>query len=124
MGINIEDVKIYCESIRQFNPMLGHRGWRRGCTYPEITEMQARAIIEAALDAKAKGISVHPEIMIPLVGVIEELKMQASIINYTAEKVFKEKGERIDYKIGTLIEVPRKAIHPVKIAAVAAFFSF
>ena len=70
MGITIEDVKIACESLKEFNPMLGHRGCRLGCTYPEITEMQARAIIEAALDANAKGISVHPDIMIPLVGVM------------------------------------------------------
>jgi pyruvate,orthophosphate dikinase len=104
--------------------MLGHRGCRLGCTYPEITEMQARAIIEAALEVKAKGIDVKPEIMVPLVGVIEELRLQAAIIRETAEKVFKEKGDRVDYKIGTMIEVPRAALTADKIAEVADFFSF
>lgn len=124
MGLTIEEVKLACDSLEEFNPMLGHRGCRLGCTYPEITEMQARAIIEAALETKAKGFSVHPEIMVPLVGVIEELKMQAGIIHETAEKVFKEKGERIDYKVGTMIEVPRAALTADKIAEVADFFSF
>ena len=104
--------------------MLGHRGCRLGNTYPEITEMQARAIIEAALNVQEKGIDVHPEIMVPLVGVIEELKLQAQIINETAEKVFTERGKRIAYKIGTMIEVPRAAVTAGKIAEVAEFFSF
>ncbi len=124
MNISVEEVKQACDSLEEFNPMLGHRGCRLGCTYPEITEMQARAIIEAALDAKAKGVTVIPEIMVPLVGVIEELKMQASIIHETAEKVFAEKGERVDYKVGTMIEVPRAALTADKIAEVADFFSF
>ncbi|MEG1586829.1 MAG: pyruvate, phosphate dikinase [Bacteroidales bacterium] len=124
MGLTIEEVKMACDSLEEFNPMLGHRGCRLGCTYPEITEMQARAIIEAALEVKAKGFSVHPEIMVPLVGVIEELKLQSSIIHETAEKVFREKGERIDYKVGTMIEVPRAALTADKIAEVADFFSF
>ena len=124
MGLTIEEVKMACDSLEEFNPMLGHRGCRLGCTYPEITEMQARAIIEAALEVKAKGCIVKPEIMVPLVGVIEELKMQASIIHETAEKVFKEKGDRIDYKVGTMIEVPRAALTADKIAEVADFFSF
>ncbi|MEG0948467.1 MAG: pyruvate, phosphate dikinase [Bacteroidales bacterium] len=124
MGLSIEEVKMACDSLEEFNPMLGHRGCRLGCTYPEITEMQARAIIEAALETKAKGCIVKPEIMVPLVGVIEELKLQASIIHETAEKVFKEKGERIDYKVGTMIEVPRAALTADKIAEVADFFSF
>ena len=76
MGLSIEEVKLACDSLEEFNPMLGHRGCRLGCTYPEITEMQARAIIEAALDAKAKGAKVIPEIIVPLVGIVEELKMQ------------------------------------------------
>ncbi|WP_346692716.1 pyruvate, phosphate dikinase, partial [Coprobacter fastidiosus] len=84
MGLSIEEVKLACDSLEEFNPMLGHRGCRLGCTYPEITEMQARAIIEAALDAKAKGAKVIPEIMVPLVGIVEELKMQAAIIHQTA----------------------------------------
>ncbi len=124
MGLTLEDVKIACDSLAEFNPMLGHRGCRLGCTYPEITEMQARAIIEAALDAKLQGAKVTPEIMVPLVGMLNELKMQAEVINNTAEKVFAERGERIDYKIGTMIEVPRAALTADKIAEVADFFSF
>ena len=124
MGISIDEVKLACDSLEEFNPMLGHRGCRLGCTYPEITEMQARAIIEAALDAKSKGCKVIPEIMVPLVGLIQELKMQASVIHETAEKVFAERGERIDYKVGTMIEVPRAALTADKIAEVADFFSF
>ena len=97
MGLSIEEVKLACDSLEEFNPMLGHRGCRLGCTYPEITEMQARAIIEAALDAKAKGAKVIPEIMVPLVGIVEELKMQAAIIHQTAEKVFSERNDQIEY---------------------------
>ena len=90
MGITVEEVKSKCDSLEEFNPMLGHRGCRLGNTYPEITEMQARAIIEAAIDCKEKGIDVHPEIMVPLVGVVKELEMQSEIIRRTAEKVFAE----------------------------------
>ncbi|MGN1245405.1 MAG: pyruvate, phosphate dikinase, partial [Muribaculaceae bacterium] len=124
MGLTIEEVKAVCDSLEEFNPMLGHRGCRLGNTYPEITEMQARAIIEAALNVKAKGIDVHPEIMIPLVGVIKELQLQADIINRTAQKVFAERGETVAYKIGTMIEVPRAALVADQIATVADFFSF
>ena len=121
MGLSIEEVKLACDSLEEFNPMLG---CRLGCTYPEITEMQARAIIEAALDAKAKGAKVIPEIMVPLVGIVEELKMQAAIIHQTAEKVFSERNDQIEYKVGTMIEVPRAALTADKIAEVADFFSF
>jgi pyruvate, orthophosphate dikinase len=124
MGLTLDEVVAACNSLEEFNPMLGHRGCRLGNTYPEITEMQARAIIEAALNTQEKGIDVHPEIMVPLVGVIEELKLQAQIINETAEKVFTERGKRIAYKIGTMIEVPRAAVTAGKIAEVAEFFSF
>lgn len=124
MGLTIDEVKIACDSLAEFNPMLGHRGCRLGCTYPEITEMQARAIIEAALQAKKEGYTVIPEIMVPLVGVIEELKMQREIISDTANLVFKECGESIEYKIGTMIEVPRAAITANRVAEVADFFSF
>ncbi len=124
MGISIEKVKSICDSLEEFNPMLGHRGCRLGCTYPEITEMQARAIIEAALNVKAKGIDVHPEIMVPLVGTLKEIQMQADIINTTAAKVFAERGETVAYKIGTMIEVPRAALIADQIATVADFFSF
>ncbi|MGL5318379.1 MAG: pyruvate, phosphate dikinase [Bacteroidales bacterium] len=124
MGLTLEEVKLACDSLEEFNPMLGHRGCRLGNTYPEITEMQARAIIEAALTVTAEGKDVHPEIMVPLVGVVEELKYQVELIHTTAEKVFKEKGRRVDYKVGTMIEVPRAALTADKIAAVADFFSF
>ena len=124
MGLSIEEVKLACDSLEEFNPMLGHRGCRLGCTYPEITEMQARAIIEAALDAKAKGAKVIPEIMVPLVGIVEELKMQDAIIHQSAERVFSERNDQIEYKVGTMIEVPRAALTADKIAEVADFFSF
>ena len=124
LGLTIEEVKGKCDSLEEFNPMLGHRGCRLGNTYPEITEMQARAIIEAALNVKARGIDVHPQIMIPLVGVVPELKMQAEIINSTAQQIFAERGETIAYKIGTMIEVPRAALVADKIATIAEFFSF
>lgn len=124
MGLTVEEVKSVCDSLEEFNPMLGHRGCRLGNTYPEITEMQARAIIEAALNVKAKGIDVHPEIMVPLVGVIKELQMQADIINATAQQVFAERGDTVPYKIGTMIEVPRAALVADQIAKVADFFSF
>ena len=124
LGISVEKVKAVCDNLEEFNPMLGHRGCRLGNTYPEITEMQARAIIEAALNVKAKGIDVHPKIMVPLVGVLKELEMQADIINKTAQQVFAEKGDTVAYKIGTMIEVPRAALVADQIAKVADFFSF
>ncbi|MBD5207933.1 MAG: pyruvate, phosphate dikinase [Bacteroidales bacterium] len=124
MGITKEEVKAKVESLEEFNPMLGHRGCRLGITYPEITEMQTRAIIEAALACKARGIKVMPEIMVPLVGSLKELEHQANVINTTAAKVFDEKGDTIEYKVGTMIEVPRAALTADKIAEVAQFFSF
>ena len=124
MGLTIEEVKNAVDSLAEFNPMLGHRGCRLGCTYPEITEMQARAIIEAAMDAQAEGTVVTPEIMVPLVGSLNELKMQAEVITTTAEQVFAERGAKVDYKIGTMIEVPRAALTADEIAKVADFFSF
>ena len=124
MGITLDEVKVACDSLEEFNPMLGHRGCRLGNTYPEITEMQARAIIEAALNVKAKGIDVHPEIMVPLVGMVTELRMQANIINRVAQEVFAERGETVEYKVGTMIEVPRAAVTADQIAEVADFFSF
>ena len=124
MGMSIDEVKLACDALEEFNPMLGHRGCRLGCTYPETTEMQARAIIEAALNVKAKGIDVHPEIMVPLVGVVEELRMQAEVIHRTAAQVFEERGDTVAYKVGTMIEVPRAAVTADQIAEVADFFSF
>jgi pyruvate,orthophosphate dikinase len=104
--------------------MLGHRGCRLGNTYPEITEMQARAIIEAACDLKAKGLNPKPEIMVPLIGTVQEYKMQEDIIRDTAEKVFAEKGTKVDYMVGTMIEIPRAALTADEIAKHAEFFSF
>ena len=124
MGLTLAEVKAKVDELSEFNPMLGHRGCRLGITYPEITEMQTRAIIEAALNCKAQGIDVHPEIMVPLVGTLKELQNQANVINNTAGKVFEERGESLVYKIGTMIEVPRAALTADKIAEVADFFSF
>lgn len=124
MGITLEEVKAKVDSLEEFNPMLGHRGCRLGITYPEITEMQTRAIIEAALAVRARGIDVHPEIMIPLVGSLKEIQNQADVINATAAKVFEEQGRSLPYLVGTMIEVPRAALTANEIATVADFFSF
>ncbi len=124
MGISLEQVKNICTSLEEFNPMLGHRGCRLGTTYPEITEMQARAIIEAAMNVKERGVDVHPKIMVPLVGVLKEIELQAKIINETAQKVFAERGKTVAYKVGTMIEIPRAALVADQIAQVADFFSF
>jgi pyruvate,orthophosphate dikinase len=124
LGISFQKVKERVNALHELNPMLGHRGCRLGNTYPEITEMQTRAIIEAALNVKAKGIKVIPEIMVPLVGIETEFKMQDEIIRSTAEKIFAERGDRIDFLVGTMIEVPRAALIADKIAESAEFFSF
>lgn len=124
MGVDTQKIKDVVKALGEVNPMLGHRGCRLGNTYPEITEMQARAIIEAALNVQEKGINVHPKIMVPLVGVVTELKRQAEIIRKTANKVFEERGKTIAYKIGTMIEIPRAALVADQIAEVADFFSF
>ena len=124
MGISAAEVKAKVESLHEFNPMLGHRGCRLGNTYPEISEMQTRAIIEAALDLKKKGIVAKPEIMIPLTGTYKEMKMQEDIVRSTIETVFKERKDKIDYLVGTMIEVPRAALVADKIAESAEFFSF
>ena len=124
MGITLDQIKVKVADLEEFNPMLGHRGCRLGITYPEITEMQARAIIEAALNLKAKGIDARPEIMVPLVGTVAELKNQTDIINATIQKVFEERNMKIDYLVGTMIEVPRAALTAENIAKEADFFSF
>ncbi|RIH63553.1 pyruvate, phosphate dikinase [Mariniphaga sediminis] len=124
MGISQEEVKALVDDLHEFNPMLGHRGCRLGNTYPEITEMQARAIIEAAVNLKNKGVDARPEIMVPLIGTVKELKLQADIIHSTAKKVFEEKGTEVEYLVGTMIEVPRAAVTADKVAEVADFFSF
>ena len=124
MGIPYEKVVAKVEALHEVNPMLGHRGCRLGNTYPEITEMQARAIIEAAMNVKASGTPVKVEIMVPLVGNHKELRYQKNIIDKTAEAVFAERNDRIDYLVGTMIEVPRAAVTANQIAEVAEFFSF
>ncbi len=124
MGISVEKIKALVEDLHEFNPMLGHRGCRLGITYPEITEMQARAIIEAAVNLKQRGVDARPEIMVPLIGTVAEFKNQADIIRSVAEKVFAEKGSRVDYQVGTMIEIPRAALTADHIAAEADFFSF
>ncbi len=124
MGITLKEVKEKVEDLAEFNPMLGHRGCRLGNTYPEISEMQARAIIEAAINLKKRGVNAHPEIMIPLTGTLAEMKMQEEIVRSTAEKVFEEQNERVEYLVGTMIEVPRAALTADEIAQSAEFFSF
>jgi len=112
------------EQLHEFNPMLGHRGCRLGITYPEITEMQARAIFEAAIEVTKKGVRVLPEVMIPLVATLKEMANQGAIVRRVAEEVFKEKGTKIDYMVGTMIELPRAALVADEIAKEAEFFSF
>ena len=112
------------EQLHEFNPMLGHRGVRLGITYPEITEMQTRAIIEAAIQLKKEGLKVVPEIMIPLVGHVKELKDQKAVVDRVAAETMKEQGVKIDYLVGTMIEVPRGAVTADEIAVEAQFFSF
>lgn len=124
MGVPVEVVKRKVKSLHEVNPMLGHRGCRLGNTYPEISEMQTRAIMEAALNLKKKGIKARPEIMVPLAGSKKELEMQVNVIRETAEKVFEERQDCIPYLVGTMIEVPRAAIMANEIAEVAEFFSF
>ena len=124
MHISLDAVKSKIVELEEFNPMLGHRGCRLGITYPEITEMQARAIIEAALNLKEKGIEAKPEIMVPLIGTIAEFESQEAIIRATANQVFEERNDTIEYLVGTMIEIPRAALTADLIAAKAEFFSF
>ena len=124
MGVSFEEIKERISGLIESNPMLGLRGCRLGNLYPEITEMQTRAIIEAVVELKQEGITAIPEIMVPLTGIVYEFLAQKTIIDETAAKVFEEKGESIDYKVGTMIEIPRAALTAHKIAAEADFFSF
>ncbi|WP_319238098.1 pyruvate, phosphate dikinase [uncultured Propionivibrio sp.] len=124
MGLSYEEIKHRVDDLHEANPMMGHRGCRLGITYPEITEMQARAIIEAALNAKAQGITPKVEIMVPLVGTLREFNLQAKLIRATAEAVFAERNATIDYLLGTMIETPRGALVADAIAKEAEFFSF
>lgn len=124
LGLSVEVVKDQVKASEEVNPMLGLRGCRLGITKPAIVEMQVRAIIEAALNAIEIGVDAKPDIMVPLVGKVEEFQHQAALIRETAEKVFKERGKRCDFKVGTMIEIPRAALTAHKIAKVAEFFSF
>ncbi|HGY54452.1 MAG TPA: pyruvate, phosphate dikinase [Caldithrix abyssi] len=124
MGISVEQVKAKVEALSEFNPMLGHRGCRLGITYPEITEMQARAIMEAACQLTKEGVKVYPEIMIPLVGTKAELADQKKVVVEIAEKVQEETGVKVEYLVGTMIEIPRAALTANEIAEEAQFFSF
>jgi pyruvate,orthophosphate dikinase len=112
------------EELHEFNPMLGHRGCRLGVTYPEITEMQARAIFEAAVQVAKKGVKVIPEVMIPLIGSVEEFDNQKKIVVRVAEEVFAKAGVTVHYMVGTMIEIPRAALTADRVAASAEFFSF
>lgn len=124
MGVSVKYIQQRVESLCEHNPMLGHRGCRLGNTYPEITAMQTRAILGAALELKAEGIEAMPEIMVPLTGILYEFKEQEKVIRATAEELFAEKNDRIEFKVGTMIEVPRAALTADRIASSAEFFSF
>ena len=124
MGVSVKTIQQRVESLCEHNPMLGHRGCRLGNTYPEITEMQTRAILGAALELKKEGIVAKPEIMVPLTGILYEFKEQEKVIRDAAEKLFAEVGDRIEFKVGTMIEIPRAALTADRIASSAEFFSF
>ncbi|MFI3167697.1 MAG: pyruvate, phosphate dikinase [Bacillota bacterium] len=124
MGLEYDELKATIDGLHEFNPMLGHRGCRLSVTYPEIAEMQTRAVMEAAIEAGKQGVKVTPEIMIPLVGEVVELKYVKKFVVDTCEKVLAETGATIDYKVGTMIEIPRAAITADEIAEEAEFFSF
>ncbi|MDB6152891.1 MAG: pyruvate phosphate dikinase, partial [Chthoniobacteraceae bacterium] len=124
IGIASEKIAQRVKDLHEFNPMLGHRGCRLGIAYPEITEMQARAVFEAAADVAKKKIKVKPEVMIPLVGFKKELDLQVEIVHRVAKEVMAEKKVKFDYMVGTMIEVPRGALTADKVAETAEFFSF
>ncbi|HEX9690572.1 MAG TPA: pyruvate, phosphate dikinase, partial [Gemmatimonadales bacterium] len=124
MGVDADRLRHTVDALTEANPMLGHRGCRLGITFPEITEMQARAIFEAACDASADGVEVHVEIMVPLVAVHDELDRQAAVVRAMAREVFRERGLEVEYLVGTMIEVPRAALTAGRIAETAEFFSF
>ncbi len=124
MGKTLAEVKNRSNSLHEMNPMLGHRGCRLAVTYPEICEMQTRAILEAAMECRDEGVKVVPEIEVPLIGSKKELDIVKNIIDTTAQKIFAEKGKSIEYEVGTMIELPRAALMAEEIAASAAFFGF
>ena len=124
MGVSLAKIRMRVDDLAEFNPMLGHRGCRLGISYPEITEMQARAVFEAGLNMKAQGVDVRCEIMVPLVGTVREFNAQAAVIRGVAAQVFAERGEGLDYLLGTMIETPRAALVADSIGEQAEFFSF
>lgn len=124
LGMSFESLKERVESLKEFNPMMGHRGCRLAITYPEIAKMQTRAVIEAAINVNKKGMNITPEIMIPLVGDINELKYVKKVVTDTADKVIADAGVNLSYKVGTMIEIPRAAVTADEIAKEAEFFSF
>ncbi|MDO5035592.1 MAG: pyruvate, phosphate dikinase [Porphyromonas sp.] len=124
MGVSVEKIQERVASLSEQNPMLGHRGCRLGNTYPEITEMQTEAILSSCLELKQEGIETHPEIMVPLIGSVDEFKEQERVIRNTAERLFERFNDRVDYTVGTMIEVPRATLTADKIASSAEFFSF
>ncbi len=124
MGVDVSVVRKRVEALHESNPMLGHRGCRLGNTYPEITEMQTKAILGAALELKKEGVTTYPEIMVPLTGIVYEFLGQEKIIRDTAKELFEKAGDSIDYKVGTMIEIPRAALTADRIASSAEFFSF
>ncbi|MBT4667043.1 MAG: pyruvate, phosphate dikinase [Opitutae bacterium] len=124
LGVSLASIKKRVEDLHEFNPMLGHRGCRLGISYPEVTEMQARAIFEAAVQVQSTGIDVSPEIMVPLVGFPRELELQVEVIHRVAKEVFAAKGAKVKYLVGTMIEIPRAALTADEIAKTAQFFSF
>ncbi len=124
MGLPFEEVRDKVSQMHELNPMLGHRGCRLGITYPEITNMQVRAILEAAINVKKEGIDVHPEIMIPLIGTAEEFNLQRADVDRIAKELFAEAGVEVDYMVGTMIEIPRAALTADEVAEGAEFFSF
>jgi pyruvate,orthophosphate dikinase len=124
MGLSFDELKTIIDNLHEFNPMMGHRGCRLAVTYPEIAEMQTRAIIEAAINVNRKGMNVVPEIMIPLVGEVKELKYVKEVVVKTADAVIQAAGVKLDYKVGTMIEIPRAALTADEIAKEAEFFSF
>ena len=124
LGMSFEDLKARVESLKEFNPMMGHRGCRLAITYPEIAKMQTRAVIEAAINVNKKGMNVTPEIMIPLVGDVSELKYVKKVVCETADKVIADAGVKLTYHVGTMIEIPRAAVTADEVAKEAEFFSF
>ena len=124
MGVTVEYIRQRVDSLCEHNPMLGHRGCRLGNTYPEITEMQTEAILSAACELKKEGYDPHPEIMVPLIGILYEFEAQEKIIRSTAERVFRQEGVEVPFKVGTMIEIPRAALTANRIASHAEYFSF